>query len=190
MSGRHAAAWAAAVPQYHGVRLVAVFAVGRVWPVYFYLGWRVRMSSEPNRWLTERSGSADEYDATYQQRAAAGEDVHGEADFVAALRVAAAVAVAAAGRVCEMGWCGIAGCMCARPASTSAGWLPVCRWVASLPAPWHCSWGSAAPAVWQARALVALPVRPAVRRWAVDISDVPQSGGHRGWRFANRRFLR
>ena len=43
------------------------------------------MSSEPNRWLTERSGSADEYDATYQQRAAAGEDVHGEADFVAAL---------------------------------------------------------------------------------------------------------
>lgn len=43
------------------------------------------MSNEPNRWLTERSGSADEYDATYQQRAAAGEDVHGEADFVAAL---------------------------------------------------------------------------------------------------------
>ena len=43
------------------------------------------MSSEPNRWLTERSGSADEYDATYQHRAAAGEDVHGEADFVAAL---------------------------------------------------------------------------------------------------------
>ncbi len=30
MSGRHAAAWAAAVPQYHGVRLVAVFVVGRV----------------------------------------------------------------------------------------------------------------------------------------------------------------
>lgn len=85
MSARHAEAWAAVVPQYHGVRLVAVFAVGRVWPVYFYLGWRVRMSSELNRWLTERSGSADEYDATYQQRAAAGEDVHGEADFVAAL---------------------------------------------------------------------------------------------------------
>ena len=40
---------------------------------------------DSNRWLTERSGSADEYDATYQQRAAAGEDVHGEADFVAAL---------------------------------------------------------------------------------------------------------
>jgi len=35
MSGRHAEAWAAVVPQYHGVRLVAVFGVGRVWPVYF-----------------------------------------------------------------------------------------------------------------------------------------------------------
>ncbi len=35
MSGRHAEAWAAVVPQYHGVRLVAMFAVGRVWPVYF-----------------------------------------------------------------------------------------------------------------------------------------------------------
>ena len=30
MSARHSAAWAAVVPQYHGVRLVAVFAVGRV----------------------------------------------------------------------------------------------------------------------------------------------------------------
>jgi len=40
MTSSHAEAWAAVVPQYHGVRLVVVFAVGRVWPVYFYLGWR------------------------------------------------------------------------------------------------------------------------------------------------------
>ena len=35
MSARRAEAWAAVVSQYHGIRLVAVFAVGRVWPVYF-----------------------------------------------------------------------------------------------------------------------------------------------------------
>ena len=41
------------------------------------------MTSDPaNRWLQTRSGSGDEYDATYDRRASAGEDVHGEATFV------------------------------------------------------------------------------------------------------------
>ena len=35
-----------------------------------------------NRWLETRSVSGDAYDATYERRTAAGEDVHGEADFV------------------------------------------------------------------------------------------------------------
>ncbi|TAK72370.1 MAG: class I SAM-dependent methyltransferase [Dehalococcoidia bacterium] len=35
-----------------------------------------------NRWLGTRSVSGDDYDATYERRAAAGENVHGEADFV------------------------------------------------------------------------------------------------------------
>ncbi len=35
-----------------------------------------------NRWLRTPRASADEYDARYDQRAAAGENVHGEADFV------------------------------------------------------------------------------------------------------------
>src|SRR5437867_6046107 len=35
-----------------------------------------------NRWLRDRAVSGDAYDATYERRAAAGEDVHGEADFV------------------------------------------------------------------------------------------------------------
>ncbi len=35
-----------------------------------------------NRWLASRTRSGDEYDAVYEQRAAAGQDVHGEADFV------------------------------------------------------------------------------------------------------------
>ena len=35
-----------------------------------------------NRWLQNRSVSGDTYDATYERRAAAGENVHGEADFV------------------------------------------------------------------------------------------------------------
>ena len=38
--------------------------------------------SDANRWLRERSVSGDTYDATYDRRAAAGENVHGEADFV------------------------------------------------------------------------------------------------------------
>lgn len=36
----------------------------------------------PNRWLRDRSVSGEAYDATYERRAAAGENVHGEADFV------------------------------------------------------------------------------------------------------------
>jgi SAM-dependent methyltransferase len=41
-------------------------------------------ASEPteNRWLRTPRASADAYDARYEQRAAAGENVHGEADFV------------------------------------------------------------------------------------------------------------
>ena len=35
-----------------------------------------------NRWLRTARVSADEYDARYERRAAAGENVHGEADFV------------------------------------------------------------------------------------------------------------
>ena len=41
------------------------------------------MTSDPaNRWLQTRSVSGDDYDATYDRRAADGEDVHGEATFV------------------------------------------------------------------------------------------------------------
>src|SRR5438105_9777795 len=39
-------------------------------------------SNSNNRWLNTRSVSGDAYDATYKQKAAAGENVHGEADFV------------------------------------------------------------------------------------------------------------
>lgn len=35
-----------------------------------------------NPWLRVRRASGDEYDASYERRAAAGENVHGEADFV------------------------------------------------------------------------------------------------------------
>jgi len=37
-----------------------------------------------NRWLKTRRVEGDEYDATYRQRESAGENVHGEADFVEA----------------------------------------------------------------------------------------------------------
>lgn len=40
------------------------------------------MTDPDNRWLRERTRSGDAYDATYERRAAAGESVHGEADFV------------------------------------------------------------------------------------------------------------
>lgn len=44
---------------------------------------RTSDSADPsNRWLQTRRVSGDAYDATYTQRAAAGEDVHGEANFV------------------------------------------------------------------------------------------------------------
>ena len=38
--------------------------------------------TDANRWLRERTVPGDIYDATYERRAAAGENVHGEADFV------------------------------------------------------------------------------------------------------------
>lgn len=40
------------------------------------------MREQENRWLVNRTRSGDAYDATYETRAAAGENVHGEADFV------------------------------------------------------------------------------------------------------------
>jgi SAM-dependent methyltransferase len=40
------------------------------------------MTDSANRWLQTRTTSGAEYDATYARRAAAGENVHGEADFV------------------------------------------------------------------------------------------------------------
>ena len=40
------------------------------------------MPHEANRWLSERTTTGDAYDATYDRRAAAGDDVHGEATFV------------------------------------------------------------------------------------------------------------
>ena len=45
------------------------------------------MTDPANRWLQTRSVSGRDYDATYERRAAAGENVHGEADFVASLGV-------------------------------------------------------------------------------------------------------
>ncbi len=39
-------------------------------------------SNKNNRWLNTRSVSGDDYDISYKQKAAAGENVHGEADFV------------------------------------------------------------------------------------------------------------
>ena len=40
------------------------------------------MTDPSNHWLETRNVSGDSYDATYTRRAAAGEDVHGEANFV------------------------------------------------------------------------------------------------------------
>jgi SAM-dependent methyltransferase len=40
------------------------------------------MTDPANRWLRTRSVSGEAYDRTYEERAAAGEDVHGEANFV------------------------------------------------------------------------------------------------------------
>src|SRR6476619_5226561 len=41
--------------------------------------------AQPNPWLSTRTVSGRDYDATYDRRAAAGEDVHGEANLVEAL---------------------------------------------------------------------------------------------------------
>ena len=41
--------------------------------------------NERNPWLATRSVSGRDYDATYDRRAAAGEDVHGEASFIQSL---------------------------------------------------------------------------------------------------------
>jgi SAM-dependent methyltransferase len=38
--------------------------------------------SEENRWLRDKTASGDAYDVTYERRAAEGQNVHGEADFV------------------------------------------------------------------------------------------------------------
>ena len=43
------------------------------------------MTQGSNRWLQTRSVSGDAYDATYERRAAAGENVHGEADLIESL---------------------------------------------------------------------------------------------------------
>ncbi|MCA9829817.1 MAG: class I SAM-dependent methyltransferase [Dehalococcoidia bacterium] len=40
------------------------------------------MTSNENRWLNTRRTSGDDYDASYVRRAAAGENVHGEVDFI------------------------------------------------------------------------------------------------------------
>jgi len=40
------------------------------------------MTSNDNRWLNTRRASGDDYDASYLRRAAAGENVHGEVDFI------------------------------------------------------------------------------------------------------------
>lgn len=40
------------------------------------------MTASQNRWLSTKDVSGDAYDARYDQRAAAGENVHGEADLV------------------------------------------------------------------------------------------------------------
>lgn len=42
----------------------------------------VDIDAEPNPWLRSRRPTGDEYDAPYERRATAGENVHGEADFV------------------------------------------------------------------------------------------------------------
>lgn len=41
--------------------------------------------NDPNPWLRSQRVSGDEYDAPYERRAAEGQNVHGEADFVTAM---------------------------------------------------------------------------------------------------------
>ena len=45
------------------------------------------MGDSPNRWLSTGSIRGDDYDSRYEARAAAGEEVHGEANFVDAYHV-------------------------------------------------------------------------------------------------------
>lgn len=45
--------------------------------------------ASPNPWLATRRSGGDDYDVPYERRAAAGENVHGEADFVESLGVRA-----------------------------------------------------------------------------------------------------
>ena len=45
----------------------------------------LKQDAEANPWLRSRRTSGDDYDAQYERRAAAGENVHGEADFVIGL---------------------------------------------------------------------------------------------------------
>lgn len=47
--------------------------------------YHARMTDDANRWLQTRAVEGDAYDATYERRAAAGENVHGEADFIESL---------------------------------------------------------------------------------------------------------
>lgn len=45
------------------------------------------MTRPPNPWLATRSRDGDAYDEPYERRAAAGEDVHGEANFISSYGV-------------------------------------------------------------------------------------------------------
>lgn len=49
------------------------------------------MTRSENRWLRTKDVTGDAYDARYDERAAAGENVHGEADFVMRFRPASAL---------------------------------------------------------------------------------------------------
>jgi len=46
------------------------------------------VTAEQNRWLRSRSVNPADYDAAYERRAAAGENVHGEADLIASFHPA------------------------------------------------------------------------------------------------------
>ncbi len=53
--------------------------------------------TDDNRWLRTRTTSGDDCDATYERRAAAGENVHGEADFLRDLPPGASILDAGCG---------------------------------------------------------------------------------------------
>lgn len=54
----------------------------KVEEVYKQIGNELNPDARLNPWLRSRRTSGDDYDAQYEQRAAEGENVHGEADFV------------------------------------------------------------------------------------------------------------